>query len=369
MKKMSLFKKSLLIYSAVALVLSVAFLIYIFFTLKDYERMQSGNFLENTVKSITDAELKEFLTENNLDESLLEDYKKLVNSKDVKFSKKEDNSFNVTLNDRVLFVIDTKVVKTGTKLGMFHYEEREATNITPNLERGLVYYDVVIPSNYELYVDGELVEGATTQDKYKGLDFMYHNESMPTLNTYEVNNLTAETKIEVKDFLGNVVNLNKNKYTYKVDNYILEAKSYDDAKKYIDGEVDIWEVAHTWSLFLTRDLGNNVPWGLEKVTPYLVPNTSLHQMARSWAYGQDIRFTSAHTLDDPTWTNERLENFEIYSKDAFSCEVYTEKHMTLKKNQQKRTDVMHDILYFVKVENEWKLINIKSVVEDKGENK
>ena len=54
MKKMSLFKKSLLIYSAVALVLAVAFLIYIFFTLKDYERMQSGNFLENTVKSISD---------------------------------------------------------------------------------------------------------------------------------------------------------------------------------------------------------------------------------------------------------------------------------------------------------------------------
>lgn len=365
MKKMSLFKKSLLIYSGVALLLGFIFLIYIFITLKDYEGMQSGNFLRNTITSLSDDELKGYLTENNLEESLLEEYKKQINSKDLKFAKKDEDTFTVSLNNRILFLVETKVIREGTKLGLFSYEEREATKIIPSLERGLIYYDVTIPSNYTLLVDGKEFDGTSKEEKYEGLDFMYENDSMPYMVTYEVNNLSKEVDLEVKDFNDKKVDLKQNKYKYTVEDYIINVDTYEDAKKYLDGEIDVWEVAHNWSLFLSRDLKGN-RWGFTTITNYLIPKTSMYQMAYNWAHNIDIMFISAHTLDNPTWTNEKLSNFKVYGKDAFSCEVYTEKNMTLK-NGQKQVDKMHDYLYFIKNNNEWKLINIKSVVEDKNE--
>ena len=49
--------------------------------------------------------------------------------------------------------------------------KREITNIKPNLERGLIFYNVTVPSTYKVYVDNKLIEEATTKEKYK--NFMY----------------------------------------------------------------------------------------------------------------------------------------------------------------------------------------------------
>ena len=45
----SLFKKSLIIYSGIAAILVVVFLVYIFLTLKSYEDEQTTNVIKNTI--------------------------------------------------------------------------------------------------------------------------------------------------------------------------------------------------------------------------------------------------------------------------------------------------------------------------------
>lgn len=71
----SLFKKSLIIYTLIAAVLVVVFLIYIFLTLKSYEKGQTTNVIKDTILSLDDSTLKEYLKDNKQSEDLLNEYK------------------------------------------------------------------------------------------------------------------------------------------------------------------------------------------------------------------------------------------------------------------------------------------------------
>ena len=351
------YKKILLIYTIIAMCLCVVFIIYIFITLKTYEKNQITNFIKTSIANLDDSTLKEYLKDNNLDESLLKDYGELIRDKDIIIKKKDENNFEATLNKRTLFDIETKYLKTETKLGMFSYEIRKITKIIPNLDRGLIYYDITAPSTYKIIVDGKEIEQAAKTEKYKNLDFMYLNTSMPYIKTYEINNLTKEVNVEAIDEYGEKVNLEKNKFSYKVKDNYLKFDNYEKAKKYLSSEIDIWTFVHDWSLFLTDDLGG-LAHGYNKIKEYFIDGSEISRRAYNWAHEVDITFTSKHTLKDPIFTNEKLNNFIIYSKDAFSCEVYSEKNMLV--NNQDQKDTLHDYIYFIKDNNTWKITNIRA---------
>ena len=268
----SLFKKSLIIYSGIAAILVVVFLVYIFLTLKSYEDEQTTNVIKNTILSLDDNTLKGYLKDNNQSEDLLDEYKKQINDKDVKVIKKDKDNYEVVLNSRVLFGIATKFISTETKLGMFSYEKREITNIKPNLERGLIFYNVTVPSTYKVYADNKLIEEATTKEKYKNLDYMYQNNSMPYMVTYEINGLTKEESIKVVNEYDEEVKLKQDKYSYTLEKNYINVDSYDEAKKYLSSEVDVWDFAHNWSLFLTNDL-SGLAHGYNTIKQYFIEVT------------------------------------------------------------------------------------------------
>ena len=356
-RKKSLFKRSLLIYTIIASILCIAFVIYIFITLKTYEKNQTTTFIKASIAKLDDNTLKGYLKDNNQEESLLDEYKKQINDKDIKIIKKDENNFEVELNERILFDVETKYLKTETKLGMFSYELRDITKITPHLERGLIYYDITVPSTYEINIDGKKAENPVKKEKYKNLDYMYQNDSMPYIVTYEVNNLTKEVDIKATNEYGKEVSLKKNKFAYKAEKNYLSFDTYDEAKKYLSSEVDIWDFAHKWSLFLTNDL-SGLSHGYNTIKTYFIDGTEMNRRAYNWAHNIDIMFTSRHTLKNPPFTNEKLSNFTIYSKNAFSCEVYLDKHMVV--NGKEQIDTMHDYIHFINDNNTWKVVNIKA---------
>ena len=85
----------------------------------------------------------------------------------------------------------------------------------------------------------------------------------------------------------------------------------------------------------------------------------MYKMMYNWAHGIDITFTSKHTLKNPTFTNESLTNFVIYSDKAFTVDVTLEKNMKVK--GEDRVMKMHDRLSFVYYNDGWKLINMESI--------
>ena len=359
MKKKT-FKKTLTIYTIILILLSLVFLFNIYSILVNYENNQTGNFLRDSIANIDDETLKKYLADNNQDVKILDSYKKMIKSKDIEFKRgKDDNTFEAILNNRLLFTIETKVLKEVTKLGIFSYQEREIESIKPSLERGLVYYDIIVPSNFKVLVDGNEITNINSKEKYKDLDFMYYNNSMPELATYNINNLDSEKSVKVEDPFGKEIELNKEKYTYTTDIRSINVESIDDANSYINDIPDISTIAHNWSLYLSRDLTGGYYGFNNIISNYLINGTDLYRMAYNWSHNVDILFTSKHTLGNPPFENEKINNFKIYGKDAFSCEIYVEKVMFVAKKEQR--DIMHDYLYFIKNNNEWKLINIKAV--------
>ena len=353
------FKKSLIIYTCIIGVLSIIFLLYIFVSLVQFESNQVDNFLIKSINNLSDDELKNFLSTNNLSEDLLPDYEKITKSKNLSVKHKEDETYEVYNGNRLLFTIDATVIANKTKLGLFNYQIREITKITPNLSRGIVYYDVIVPSNYEVYVNDKLLTDYSSSTNFSDLDFMYYNDSMPTLVTYEINNLVNEEKITVKDFNGNTIDIAENNFVYQNKEYFYNVASLDEAKQIIDINIDILKVAEDWHLFLTKDLSGE-RYGFYNFAKYLIEGTNMYQMAYNWAFSVDITFTSKHSLGNPIWPEERVENFIIYGPNAFSCEVYLNKDMIV--NGKHQPDIMHDRLYFIRDDaGEWKLINLQSV--------
>ena len=195
----SRYKKSLIIYSSILGALALIFLIYIFITLITYENHQINNYLINTINKLSDQELSNYLSEYNLASDLLEQYQEITSKKDLEVKKIADEEYEIYDGNRQIFTITTKVLKNKTKLGLFTYQEREVVDIIPNLSRGLFYYDVIIPSNYKLYLDGEEITDYSKSSNFIDLDFMYYNSSMPSLVTYEINNLDTSTQACIKE--------------------------------------------------------------------------------------------------------------------------------------------------------------------------
>ena len=172
------FKKLIRLYSILIFILVCLFSMYVLKILIDYEKNQTGTFISSAIKDLSDDTLKNYLTTAKISTDELDNYKKLVKSDDMKYEKGEDNNtFIATLNNRKMFTIKTKVVKDVTKLAIFSYQIQEVESITPELSRGLIYYDVIAPSNFTIYINDEIYKGKSSkEEKYAELDFMYYKE-------------------------------------------------------------------------------------------------------------------------------------------------------------------------------------------------
>ncbi len=360
-KKLSLFKRSLLIYTLALFFLASIFLLFVYGNLKKYENNLLEPLLLNTIHDLGKKELQGHLEQANQSTNLLTTYQEMTKRNDYTFVKTEDTNYDAYLDGRVLFTIKLKSLGETSCLGLLQYEKLEVEEVLPHLENGLIYYEVKIPSNYTLFVDGNIYENYTKEEELPNLGFMYYNDSMPKMVTYEIKNLEHPVAIEVKNFQGEKVELKQNGilYTYEEN---LKVGTLEEAKTFI-GDLDIETIAKNWSLFLSKDLqGSN--YGFQTFKKYLVEGTDMYKQAYNWAHNVDITFTSKHTLKNPPFTNERIENFVIFGDSAFSCEVYLEKNMTVSGKTQ--IDTMHDTFSFIKVNGEWKLMNIMGIKD--GEN-
>lgn len=362
MNNKSKFKKYLLIYSSILLLSSIAFISYIYIILINYEFNNIDNFLLYTINNLDNQTLTSYLEQNNLNKKDIDLYKNLTKSKDYKFQKIDNNTYKAYLYDNLMFTITTKVHHKVNRFGIINYDVLRVDNITPSLDRGLIYYNITIPSNYKLYVNNILIEKYIDKKKYEELDYLYNNNFMPYMLTYHIDNLNGKEQIKVTDFTNKEVELIKDKNNYTVNNCIIEKSTYQEANEILEINTDILSFAEKWSLFLTNDLEGKYN-GFETIKSYLAKNTDIYTKAKKWSSGVDITFTSEHTLQKNTFTNEKLTNFKIYDNNLFSCEVYLEKHMKISGVKKENIDIMHDTIYFIK-DKTWKVMGIRSLGDE-----
>lgn len=372
-KKMTGYKKSLLIWFLLLLIASEACLIYVSTTLKMYEKGNIEGYMTSLIKDMKTASkvgnINKYLSYNKVESkyekaSSFEDgYKELFNESKLSYKKNDkESTYDIYADDTMIasVTLDSKKVR---RLGILSFEEYSIKEIETYSKNGIYNIDVYVNSNYDLYINDIKVsdDDLLSKEEIKEYSEVYDKVDLPYENHYKITNLTKKPKIKVMSGNDEIKVTNEKSTYYGVSYFKTDDKDAAFAKL-TNKDYDPLTFAKNWSLFLTADLPGE-RYGLYTLTPNLVEGTALYKRAYSWATNVDITFTSMHTLDKDTFTNVKMNGFTVYNENAFSVDIYLEKNMTLV-NGEKRVDTLNDTFYYAYIDGAYRLITMKS----KGDN-
>ena len=380
----NIFKKVVILYTIILGILMVFFLMFVTKSLIEYEKNQVENYLDKQIKEIiaksTNKKLEqEVVNLESIKRSKFESSKinvgeileETLTSGEITYKQKEDNFsedkpiYEIYVNNKKILEITLDGTKKSTRLGLLTFSLWQIEKIENKLEEGILNYKIVIPKDYKVYVNGILVtEEESVEEENPSFAEILKFTDIPYNVTYEIKNLHKKPEIKV-------MNETNQEIIYEVtDNMVLKEVEYvkiktqEEATKQIKDLPNLLKIAEDWSLYLTDDLGG-ILHGYHQIKTYVMEDSELLKFAYKWATNIDITFISNHTLEKEIFTNERVENFEIYNENAFSCEVYLEKNMRV--NGKLHQDVMHDKMYFVNQEGVWKLVNMEAITKGEKE--
>ena len=223
---------------------------------------------------------------------------------------------------------------------------------------------ITADERYTVEVDGapvprQAVTRTTNPDYQHFADYV---ENLPQVCVYSVAVLRDGAQITVTDEAGNPAALEEGRSTYS---FTSPSGGLDQVPEEVSSQIDVLQVAQNWSLFMTDDLS------FSRIKGYLIPTSYQYEVALKYASGEDITFTSSHTLANPAFTGSSVSNFCWITDDCFSVDIRFVKHMLLKSGGAV-DDAMNDRFYFARydttedgVENPtWKLVSMKEILDD-----
>lgn len=373
-KPLSLYKKGLLIYTGIIIILIISALFYVSLCLKDYEKYDTGNFIKNSVADLSNKDLVDIVDQNKITVSQYDKLKSkkdvikaidkaLENKNNIKYELSKDSKddkkpiYDIYYNDKLVLTMKLSNKGNITKIKLLNYTKWEVVDIKSHIEDGLYEVKANLPEDYKLYINGKEVKEYSTADDSATSLFSQYTE-IKKYKDYNIKNLINKPEVIIKDSTGKKVNVKAKDGVYSVEQNYFKTDNNDEAQSKLVAPINVLELAEKYSLFLTNDL-TGYSHGFSQLTPYLIEGTDMYNRAYDWAHGIDITFTSRHTLKNPTFTDEKLDNFIIYSDKAFSVNVHLKKNMTVK--GEDRIMEMNDKFSFVYTDSGWKLLMMESV--------
>ena len=295
--------------------------------------------------------------------------------------------------------VATVVIQGNVKesyFDLFSLKEWEVTDVNAIYSFETNDISVVVPDNFTVKINGLEIDNSFLTGESKDVDmFKYASEytampklvsycvngflQVPTVEVFDVNGRKVETMCvseesvdnkrlfedadviegQSEDFVGSegqledignggLENAIENEESFEAENhgklttyyaYFEEKEMPEELKEYA------LAAAKTWDLYNTNDAS------LEEVEKYVVKDGFYDVIARRWLYSADRTYTSTHTLDNPPFQAETVDEYVRYSEDCFSCHVYLEKIMHLTRNGNLRLDVCDMTYFFVNLDD------------------
>ena len=224
---------------------------------------------------------------------------------------------------------------------------------------------ITADQQYSVEVDGAPVpkQAVTREANPDYRHFAEYVKDLPQVCTYSVAVLKEDAKITVDDGQGKPVKLEKGHGPYE---FLKSGKTLDEIPREVSSQIDVLKVAQDWSLFMSNDMA------FSRIKSYLIPSSYQYDAAQKYASGADITYTSEHTLANPAFTGNKVNNFCWITDNCFSVDISFVKHMRLPSGTPV-DDPMNDRFYFVKYndpsdsrkEAVWKLVGMEEILDDK----
>ncbi len=224
-------------------------------------------------------------------------------------------------------------------------------------ELPLTYATVLAPSDHTVTLEGKAVaDGAVRQSVLKEYAFLEGLvQDLPKQAEYNIAILKKDAVIKVTDGAGKEIALEPGQTEYDLSP---KAAPLAAVPAEVAAKVDVLKVAQSWSLFMSNDVS------FTKMAEMMAEGSYQYDVAKKYATGIDKQFFASHTLREPAFTENKVENFAWITEDCFSVEVRFVKHMRLNNGGKNVDDAMNDRFYFVRQGEQWKLAGLKEVGVD-----
>lgn len=382
MKNIS-FKKFITIYSIALAVLMVCFLGYVADSLIKYETNQIDNYMNSFIDDLKNPEA-------NLDIKGLSDVKKgafdkadasvrqgiayLAANDSLTYQQNFDGNdadspaFDIIDGDDAILRVTLAKKGSTTRLGLLSFNIWDIKEVQLLKKDGLFNCEIAVPVSCKVEVNGKTLTESDYADtaKYAGLAELDKQVDIAYQVKYLIKGLTDAPEVKITGKDGQPKEFKGNGTTISVDIPCEKVADLSTAKGKLENCPDILELARTWSLYMSNDIAG-LMHGFPTIKEHLIEGTYLYQYAYNWATGADIRFTSIHGFMNPKFSDEKVCNFEIYSKKEFSCDVFLQKNMRV--GGRALPDKMGERMHFVYYDStddgadnpSWKIVSMQSI--------
>ncbi len=352
-------------YAVILLILSIAFLAYTDSCLKKYENSQSEHFVENYMKEFTDkAQNHGFITSDFTFETLdlsfvdtdgiindyissLDGYSSFTAEKDATNYSTESPVYNIMADGNVVARLTLKAVSQTKIFAILTIMDWDVATIEPVCSINLSNYTFMVPEGYTPVVDGIPVsESYQTGVKKTVSQFEYVSNyvPMPEYVEYKVENALPDCDIKILNKDGEEVNFERN------GNHIEAAYASASSEMPEIRKAEALNMIQMYEDFNTADL-SGANYGLATVQSFLIKDSDYWNMAKQWAGGVDITFTSAHVFDDPKYTNLVIDNYCEYSDVCYSVHIAFSKNMILTRTKEKISNDFDSTVFFINIDD------------------
>lgn len=222
---------------------------------------------------------------------------------------------------------------------------------------------IKVPDNYQVHLNGiPMDEREMLGDREVSEDFVYAAEyvDVPGFITYEAEGLLYPPKVDIYDQDGRPV-----AFESMEENGLTEVSlgAFEESTMPEDLMAMALEHAQRYTNFFSADLEGS----RQSTRPIrdMFPEGSYYlQLAETYRREDMWTYTDHNT---PVFSDQEVSHYIRYSEDLFSCEIFFNKTMVLKKTNSKRVDTTHSRVYYGRVNGEWKILDIKTLSNNENE--
>ncbi|MBR1508615.1 MAG: hypothetical protein IJ619_11515 [Eubacterium sp.] len=376
-KKPNYFLRILAGYTILLLILAGIFLVYADICIHRFEKSQSNYAIEDYIKDFQKSISKKKLPEgfaaeeaNTFEDPNIKlnaliaqaDGKELTYEKNSKSYNTEEPIYDILADGNPLARVTLSAYNSRTVFGILTIMDWKVKSAELLNLPDLTDYTIWVPEGYSIKVNGidvsdEFLTGNESDQK------LFENAkeyvSFPKLVEYKIPSLANEPEVSIADASGSSVSYNHEGTNYEVV-FGQESEIPSDLKE------TALNAAETWSLFNTADLSGG-SHGLDTVRAFLIPDSYYDSLAKQWAGGIDITFTSPHTLNSPAFENVNVTQYRRYTDDCFSVRISFDKPMHLTRTGETIIDSTDSEYLFVNHDGKWCMVDMVAVTNNAGD--
>ena len=219
--------------------------------------------------------------------------------------------------------------------------------------------EVTVPDYFTVKVNGtEMDEREQTGDTEIPEEFVYAAAyvEVPVFVTYRADGLLETPTVEILDQNGNEISAKAETGEHLTR---ISFKEYAESEMPSELEKMVLEQTERYTNYFSVDL----PGSKASTAPIrdMFPADSYYLNLAETYRREDMWMYSDH--NPPTFKNEKVSHYVRYSEEFFSCEVYFDKEMVLKKTGKKKVDTTNFRMYYGLLGGEWKILDIVTLLE------